>query len=451
MPISFKCSACGRALKAPDAAAGRTVKCLACGEPIAVPAAEIDPLAILLGSDAASNHNSGEEHEEPPESPPPVRRPVPVREKPKPALASLPPLTSNEPPFWRRHLHWLLVLAMLPLAYSLLVAKSGDDLESRLNETLSEAPLEVQIRFLQAAESGASPDELIELLPEKRLKGAWLSRSTWAHWGLAAVATALFLVFFMFLASDGSAQPSHVAFVGLFTATIGVGTLLLVQGIASLTEGRLVVGNIVFMVIFSIFKFISFSYNAALDPENGFLLSFVGFTLGVGLCEELVKSVPLFRHSRKNRAGTWRGLFIWGLASGAGFGIAESLMYSNRHYNGIMGPGIYLVRFVSCVALHAIWSGSVAITLYLRREWFDKAERWRDLLAPTLLVIGVPMILHGLYDTSLKRNMNWLALVVAVASFGWLAFLSSRLYGRDDVSANEEMLREYRRRKKAMS
>jgi len=40
-------------------------------------------------------------------------------------------------------------------------------------------------------------------------------------------------------------------------------------------------------------------------------------------------------------------------------------------------------------------------------------------------MIGVPMVLHGLYDTLLKRGetlQNGMALAVAIASFGWLAF-----------------------------
>ena len=442
MPITVRCESCGRGHKAPDAAAGRTFKCLACGEPMFVRAPEVDPEADLLAAD-------GEPEPEPP--PPPPQRKSVFREKPKPNLASLPPLTSDEPPFWRRHLHWLLVLAMLPLAVSLLFGRAEADLAGRIEETLRDAPPDVRIRFITAVESGASLDELLATLPEKRLKGAMLARSSWAHWGLALLATILFLVFFMFLASDGSAQPLHVMLVGLFTATVGVGALLLIQEIAELTNGRIVIGNIVLFVIFAVFKFISFSYNAAMDSENGFLLSFFGFTFGVGLCEELIKSVPLFRHRRKSKAGTWRGLFIWGLASGAGFGIAEGIFYSSNFYNGLMGSGIYLVRFISCVALHAIWSGSVAITLYLRRDLFNKAERWRDWLAPIIVVIAMPMVLHGLYDTALKREMSGFAMLVAIASFGWLAFLSSRLYGRDDEAANKAMLAEYQRRKKAIS
>jgi hypothetical protein len=34
----------------------------------------------------------------------------------------------------------------------------------------------------------------------------------------------------------------------------------------------------------------------------------------------------------------------------------------------------------------------------------------------------VPMLLHGLYDTLLKKDHEALALLVAVVSFGWLAW-----------------------------
>jgi hypothetical protein len=32
------------------------------------------------------------------------------------------------------------------------------------------------------------------------------------------------------------------------------------------------------------------------------------------------------------------------------------------------------------------------------------------------------MVLHGLYDTLLKKEMNGMAFAVALASFGWLAW-----------------------------
>ena len=461
MPISVRCPACDRGHKAPDRAAGHTLNCLACGHPMAVP--ELDPADILLGEEQTEPAPAPPSRDEEDDTTPlpfeasspadePPRRPKPRKPKSKPDLATLPPLTTNDPPLWRRHLHWLLVFAMLPLVISLLAKGNDAELIQRLAESLHDAPPDVRVRFESVVESkdGVDLDDLINIFPGHKLKGAWLSRDTYAHWVMALAATAAYLVFFMFLASDGSAKPTDVLAVGLFTATVGIGVLLLVQFIASATGGRIFVGKGLLILLLAVFKFIAFSYNAAMDPENGFLLSFVGFTLGVGLCEELVKATPLFRHRSTDEGRAWRGLFIWGLASGAGFGIAEGVLYSGRYYNGVSGPGIYFVRFVSCVALHAVWSGSVAITLYLRRDLFDRAESWRDWLVPVLIVIGVPMILHGLYDTSLKRDMNWLAVVVAAASFGWLAFLSSRLYSTDDAQAHQEMLAEYARRRKAM-
>jgi hypothetical protein len=61
------------------------------------------------------------------------------------------------------------------------------------------------------------------------------------------------------------------------------------------------------------------------------------------------------------------------------------------------------------------------------------------------------MVLHGLYDTLLKKEMNALALAVAVVSFLYLAYQISRLRGVDDQAAHEDMLREYQRRRKMIA
>ena len=89
-------------------------------------------------------------------------------------------------------------------------------------------------------------------------------------------------------------------------------------------------------LLFYVVKFIGFSYRCAEDPSNGFLLSFIGFTMGVGLCEELVKAVPLLWHFKTYGTMSWRAACLWGFASGVGFGVAEGIMYSSRYYNGIV-------------------------------------------------------------------------------------------------------------------
>jgi RsiW-degrading membrane proteinase PrsW (M82 family) len=453
MPVSVRCPACGTGHKAPDRATGKTLACLNCRAPIIIPSSEpIDPAAILLQDDDVEPPPSNRSLLT--EEPPPVSKPVAEKPRKQPQAvnpASLPPLSSNDPPLWRRHLHWLLVLALIPLVVSLLTQARQVSIEERLAKSIEEAPPAERDRIFRQLEHAESLDDLISALPGQRLPGAFLGRSSKAHLIMAALTTLFYMAFFMFLASDGSANPRHILLVGLFTATVGVGFLLLVQLLASLTEGRVLVGFNIVAILFVVLKFIAFSYGAAMNPENGFFISFVGFTLGVGLCEELVKAIPLFWHRSTAAGSAWRGMLIWGLASGAGFGIAEGIMYSGRYYNGVTGSGIYVVRFLSCVALHAIWSGSVAILLYHRRDLFEGLEHWRDWIAPTIVVIAIPALLHGLYDTCLKKELNGAALLVAVASFGYLAYLLSRLQTGDDVAANEELLREYQTRKRAMA
>ena len=465
MALSVQCPACGTGHKAPERAAGRILPCLVCKTLMTVPTARpIDPAEILLRDDDAPLPIVPTPAVAEPHSLPPPPKP---RKKPKTVdVASLPPLTSDDPPFWRRHLHWLLVLALLPLVVTLLGGFQETSPSDRINkwlEQLQESPDEKdhivrdriinEIKRLKQTNPSeqVSVDDVIPILPDQKLPGAFLSHTSLGHWLIAALATLFYMAFFMFLASDGSAKPTHVLFVGLFTATIGIGFLLLVQMIAFQMGGRMFVGFNIVAIIFIVLKFIAFSYSAAVDPNIGFGLSFLGFTAGVGLCEECVKVIPVFWHRSTRSGRTWRGMLIWGLASGAGFGIAEGIMYSSRYYNGISGPGIYLVRFLSCVALHSIWTSSAAVLLYIRRDLFDGIDRWYEWIFPTLLIIGIPMVLHGLYDTCLKKDMNGVALLVAFASFGYLAFLFSRLQTVDDKRATEALLREYERRKSAMA
>src|SRR5207244_9978471 len=117
------------------------------------------------------------------ESPPaPAPRPGPIRPAKKPAaapdIATLPPLTTHDPPVWLRHLHWLLVLFLIPLAFSLLQKGDDEDVLRRLIETIDEAPPDAQARAEQAladaVEGKGSLDRVFEALPEHKIKGAFL-------------------------------------------------------------------------------------------------------------------------------------------------------------------------------------------------------------------------------------------------------------------------------------
>src|SRR5260370_11662416 len=89
-----------------------------------------------------------------------------------------------------------------------------------------------------------------------------------------------------------------------------------------------------------------------------------GFTFGVGFVEEACKIVPLFLLFLRKKTITWRTAVMWGLASGIGFGVNEGIFYSEMFYNGIAPAMEYVVRFASCVALHAIWCASAGLSLY---------------------------------------------------------------------------------------
>ncbi|HVU88658.1 MAG TPA: PrsW family glutamic-type intramembrane protease [Pirellulales bacterium] len=127
--------------------------------------------------------------------------------------------------------------------------------------------------------------------------------------------------------------------------------------------------------------------------------------------------------ARSESKFTWRAAVMWGLASGVGFGVAEGIMYSSRYYNGIQSGEIYVIRYVSCVALHAVWSASVALLIWNKASDFQSDSDWPDLVFEVLMVLAIPMVLHGLYDTMLKKDMDLWALVTAVASFVFLTVL----------------------------
>jgi RsiW-degrading membrane proteinase PrsW (M82 family) len=266
----------------------------------------------------------------------------------------------------------------------------------------------------------------------------------------ALVAAAAYLTFLALLASDKAANPVHLLGLGVFTATVGIFLLLAVQFLSHLGSIR-VRGGIIGL-IFLVLLLIGLSYSAANDPEISLIPSFLGFTFGVGLCEEVCKALPVLAYYRSENKQTWRGAFLWGMASGVGFGVSEGIMYSQDFYNGIAGPSIYLVRFVSCVALHAIWSGSVAISInqrqYLLQEDHDDEDWWMYGLA-ILQLIAIPMVLHGMYDTLLKKNMEFLALVTAAASFGYLAWQISHLRNSDEEDERAAYVANYIRNKAA--
>jgi len=337
-----------------------------------------------------------------------------------------------------KYVYGLLALALIPLVFSLLGGES--DVEERADRTVEANPDVIEELAQReeelAEEERITRDEFLDALPEKRIEGAHLSIDTRVHWVYAAVACVGFVGLILLIFPWGRAHPAHLlAMVGI-TGTLGVASLLIFQWAAHSSQGMILHGrNAIALIAFYVVKFIGFSYAAASDPDANFMLSFLGFTCGVGFCEELTKALPILLYYRNNDHLRWRGACMWGLASGVGFGVAEGLIYSGDYYNGVSTGGIYVVRFVSCVALHAVWAGAVGITAYNQRGMCAGEMSWGDIALLLLIVLGVPMVLHGLYDTFLKRDLNTWALLTAAASFAWLVWLIERNRTRDPYPA----------------
>lgn len=373
--------ACGRRLAVPASLGGKQVKCPSCGASLRVP---------LPGAPAA--------------------RPAPVE---APRLR------------WGR---WALALALLPLVFS--IFQPNEDLEARLHRSVADDPaLEKRIKEAELE----SLDDLLKLLPEERVVGALHGRGTWAHWFYALVSAAAFWGFILLVYPLGKARSRDLWTVGIFTGTAGILLLLGLQWAAMHADGVWLRGRSIIVLLFYIVKFIGFSYAAALG-DTGFLLSMIGFTFGVGFCEELCKALPLLWHYRRSATLDLRGAVVWGLASGIGFGVSEGITYSSDYYNGVSTGGIYLVRFVSCVALHAVWNAFSSVLLWRGQQEIQDIDAWHGWFIPLFKILGLSMLLHALYDTALKKEMEVVALLTAVASFVLFFWLYERS-ARDEAAA----------------
>src|SRR5262249_53204641 len=146
----------------------------------------------------------------------PAVRKTPRRRPPVRAAARRPVAATTSPGGIVQHLHWLLVLALIPLAFSLLRPKERDDnLEHRLARTLERYDPDVREQVehkldarLKQHDGDLTVDELLTALPEGKLEGAHLPRQTWMHWVYAAGAAALFLGFLLLISPNHGVNPA---------------------------------------------------------------------------------------------------------------------------------------------------------------------------------------------------------------------------------------------------
>jgi RsiW-degrading membrane proteinase PrsW (M82 family) len=434
MGIEFQCD-CGRVIRTSSGNAGRRGKCPACGEIVTIPK-PVEVAPVQTEPEPFVVDDTGEIPLAAPRTPAyrsssvyvPSKRDAPVALPPRRAISPAPMLAPASKS--RGYLYLALVLLLAPLAWSTVHAQD-DEFGDHLKLTVTNHP-ELRDKLVAALSSDTATDEdVFAAIPADKLDGALLTKHTWAHWGLAALTAACFFGLVLGLFPWGYARPHHMMLIGLFTGTAGIFLLLALQWIAF--RMPLFTGHGWITLLLDLVWLIGQSYKLALT-DHGFLVSFLGFTAGVGFCEEACKALPLIFLARRG-IGSWRTAMLWGLLSGAGFGVSEAITYCSDYYNGICGPQIYAVRFISCVGLHAMWAAAVGITIFRKQEIFQEETHPLVWIFSTLQVVIVPMILHGLYDTLLKQKYDGYALAIAIVSFGWLAWQIERAKRDFDTAA----------------
>jgi RsiW-degrading membrane proteinase PrsW (M82 family) len=336
-------------------------------------------------------------------------RPIPVIARPSADVAKL-------DRSWRGNVWWLLLLAMVPLAVFTLSPRPT--LSERIQQTLTKHP-DSQVDIGTEDEGFPDLERFIDLLPAKKLDGAFLSR------------TSVFPLVFALVASIGFAAAIAYALPGPTSKATSIGGVVL----TALFTGTMGVLLLVGMQSTRLFCCIHALYLAALHPRSPFGATLIGFVLGIGVCEEIIKCLPVLWKLWRGTLLNWREACIIGMASGAGFGISEGLLYSFRNYNGIESADAYIVRFMSCVALHTLLSGACAIMIQRKQEHLLEDLDPINWILTLLAIIIVPIFLHGLFNTLTKMHLEAGALGVAVASFFWLAWLIRSARKREESVA----------------
>jgi RsiW-degrading membrane proteinase PrsW (M82 family) len=381
-----------------ESMAGLSSQCMKCGVMVQFPTLRRRPTSVLLASSQEASPTA----------------PAGAGAVESGAAAAVAPPVPKLPRRGIDLFYGVLLLALVPLVTAL--QEDRLDFQKRLDQLMQSHPeLKDRIEEIMASEYGDF-DDLFKVLPGHKLDDrAHLPRDSRQHEIYAAISAGVFFLFVGVFLARGITASWKLVLVAAFTATFGVAVLFIFQDL----YGGFYLGML----------------EGGEKAGDGLLLNLIGFTLGVGFSEELVKALPIIFYVRTHRDASSRGASLWGMASGVGFGVAEGVMYSVRYYNGVSPVEAYLTRFASCVALHAVWSASVGITLFQARYAVSKAVSailyldfkekdfdWGQVVLPALQVLGVAMVLHGLYDTLLTQQMTPAALVMAVVSLAWLGY-----------------------------
>ena len=125
--------------------------------------------------------------------------------------------------------------------------------------------------------------------------------------------------------------------------------------------------------------------------------SVIGYTLGVGITEELAKAVPLLIILyRAKEPLIPQTVVYYGLISGIAFGVWEGVEYQmtvNAEQEYTVSFYLNILRLTSLPFLHACWCGITGYFLSFA-NLYPKYRKGLYVLAFT-----IPALIHGLYDS----------------------------------------------------
>lgn len=162
-------------------------------------------------------------------------------------------------------------------------------------------------------------------------------------------------------------------------------------------------------LIFGTLNKLNFFY---IFTEMPFPLNTVGYILGVGVTEELVKMTPLLLLVQRTREPLLtQTLVFYGLMSGIAFGVFEGVLYQTE----VNIQADYTTAFILNIArltclpfLHAVWCGICGYFVAAAHLY----PRYRNAL--WTLALAIPAILHGLYDAF--ASVTYVASLVVAAT-----------------------------------
>lgn len=321
---------------------------------------------------------------------------------------------------WRGSMYMFFIVASLPLFLAILFEEKKT-ISQRLESTINALPKKEQARAMKVYKEykrdEADIDEVLQVLPDRKITGAWLPLYNKWHYHFTGAAAIGYLILLGLLFPQGFARFHVKIAVMLFTGVAGMALLYLIQDAATSGRGVLLGGPLGFL-----FALIGIAYNVVDMPDVSFGTLLMANTIGVGLCEELVKALPVFYVLMGRNKLSWHECASLGMASGLGFGIVEAFEYGHM-YHGLHDQLTYWVRFVSCIISHGISTAAAALMLHRFQGLLSGHLGIVDALLRMLLLISVPMCLHGLYNTLASKQMEGMALAVDLFNFAWFAVM----------------------------